>query len=126
MEMLAGELFKTASLMALEASFQSHISTAICRARGKASSSLGIVAYSQARCMFKITVKLLHIFLKTSKMTSSFNNNAAFVGPVRLKKKEQTGHWGTGIYMSRGLGASNSVYYFRSKLPQLHNVEETA
>lgn len=96
MEMLATELFKTASLMALEASFQSHISTAICRARGKVSSSFGMVAYSQARCVFKITVKLLHIFLKTSKMTSSFKNNTAFVGPVRLKEKEQTGHWELG------------------------------
>lgn len=126
MEMLAGELFKTASLMALEASFQSHISTAICIACGKSSSSFGMVAYSQARCVFKITVKLLRIFLKTSKMTSSFKNNAAFVGLVRLKEKEQTGHQGTGICMSRWLGASNSVYYFQSKLPQLHNVEETA
>lgn len=94
--MLATELFKTASLMALEASFQSRISTAICRARGKVSSSFGMVAYSQARCVFKITVKLLHIFLKTSKMTSSFKNNAAFVGSVRLKEKEQTGHWKLG------------------------------
>lgn len=101
MEMLAGELFKTASLMALEASFQSHISTAICRACGKAFSSFRIVAYSQARCVSKITVKLLHIFLKTSKMTSSFKNNAAFVGPIRPEEKEQTGHWGTEICTPR-------------------------